>query len=843
MRRYQKKAVNNCIHALCQAHEAVRQAMNSENPVSAQGLLSQCQEVAIQLGTMLEEIMGEGYEAVKMLEDYCELVFQIYTLLTQGHMLNPENVYRQLEERMARAEERVNQEKERLEVVFLPYKAAMWDSLESIWMAAEADEDCDAYVVPIPYYTRNADLSLGELHDESCLYPKEVPVIGYEAYSLEQRRPDVIFIHNPYDGYNQGTSVHPFFYSSNLKKYTDCLVYVPYYSTSGGMSANQAWCPAYEYADYLVLQAERYRKFFDPKLPAEKLVALGSPKFDRVIRFCRYPPAPPEAWREKLAGKKVCFYNTSLTGMLGNTGSFLKKMEYVFRCFEGREDVCLLWRPHPLMDSFFDSVRLRYRPVYEDLKKRFLEKELGIYDDTPDITSTIALCDAYIGDAGTSVTSLFGIAGKPLFILNNDIHEEPKAEDWKGGIIRGGVNREQDSWMVTQGNKLYHAPAGSSHYRFFCNLSEWSYGDYYGPVVTVQNKICVCPLNAEDILLIGASGIEKRIPLRPCVEQSGAFCGAAVWEEKLFLIPNRYPFLVKYDTVKENIEYIALMKEIIAGMKQGERRLGGYCVHGESLYLASPVDNRVLEIHAGSGRQQIWTVNRPGAEGCMGMVSDGEWIWLLPYEGTAVAGWNPQSGEIRVYADYPSDMKCVHPAYASECQERPFTNLAFYKNYVYFAPYFSNMFIRLDRNSGTLVGWKPPAELPEKEKNGYFASWSKACFSWLPEELGNAECHLFSAYDKKYYDINFETGEAEEVEMTFDLEELLEQEPGFREHSQWLRYACQENAFYSLKDFLDGKEKGEAFDKERQIRAYEAIAANADGSCGEKVYRFVKERC
>lgn len=227
----------------------------------------------------------------------------------------------------------------------------------------------------------------------------------------------------------------------------------------------------------------------------------------------------------------------------------------------------------------------------------------------------------------------------------------------------------------------------------------------------------------------------------------------------------------------------------------------------------------------------------------MGMVSDGEWIWLLPYEGTAVAGWNPQSGEIRVYADYPSDMKCVHPAYASECQERPFTNLAFYKNYVYFAPYFSNMFIRLDRNSGTLVGWKPPVELPEKEKNGYFASWSKACFSWLPEELGNAECHLFSAYDKKYYDINFETGEAEEVEMTFDLEELLEQEPGFREHSQWLRYACQENAFYSLKDFLDGKEKGEAFDKERQIRAYEAIAANADGSCGEKVYRFVKERC
>ena len=34
------------------------------------------------------------------------------------------------------------------EIVFLPYKAAMWDSLESIWMAAADDkEHCNAYVV------------------------------------------------------------------------------------------------------------------------------------------------------------------------------------------------------------------------------------------------------------------------------------------------------------------------------------------------------------------------------------------------------------------------------------------------------------------------------------------------------------------------------------------------------------------------------------------------------------------------------------------------------------------------------------------------------------------------
>ena len=85
-----------------------------------------------------------------------------------------------------------------------------------------------------------------------------------------------------------------------------------------------------------------------------------------------------------MSGKRVYFYNTSLNGMLADTDSFLKKMKYVFECFEGREDVCLLWRPHPLMESTLDSMRAQYKPFYEWLKGYFIENGLGIYDDTPD---------------------------------------------------------------------------------------------------------------------------------------------------------------------------------------------------------------------------------------------------------------------------------------------------------------------------------------------------------------------------------------------------------------------------------------------------------------------------
>ena len=68
-----------------------------------------------------------------------------------------------------------------------------------------------------------------------------------------------------------------------------------------------------------------------------------------------------------------------------------------------------------------DGVMTPKPPAYEELKRYYIENDIGIFDDTPDMTDAIAWSDAYIGDAATSVTSLFGVVGKPLFILNNYI--------------------------------------------------------------------------------------------------------------------------------------------------------------------------------------------------------------------------------------------------------------------------------------------------------------------------------------------------------------------------------------------------------------------------------------
>ena len=110
--------------------------------------------------------------------------------------------------------QQIKEEKETYRVLFLPYKYSMWDSLESIFEAAKEDENCEAYVMPIPYYDKDQDRNLTEMHDESGLYPDDIEIISWQDNQIDEIDPDVIFIHNPYDGNNLLTSIHPEYYTN-----------------------------------------------------------------------------------------------------------------------------------------------------------------------------------------------------------------------------------------------------------------------------------------------------------------------------------------------------------------------------------------------------------------------------------------------------------------------------------------------------------------------------------------------------------------------------------------------------------------------------------------------------
>lgn len=844
MRKKLKKEVLEFINSLHQAHEEIKEALLHKNNASAQNMLCECQEFAVSLGEMIEASEGENHITVSYIEDYCETLFRVFEEI-KNSQINENKIYKILKRQLIKIENSVRYDIHvRKEIVFFPYKAAMWDSLESIYLAAKEDPECDAYCVPIPYFELNPDHSFGQMHYEGGGYPENIEVTDWREYHFEERQPDAVFIHNPYDDWNRVTSVHPRYYSANLKKYTDILVYIPYYITSGGMTEGQSLCSAYLYADYIVVQAPKFIEYFDKSIPKQKFLPFGSPKADKVIRLCQNPSEPPEGWKEKMNGKKVYFYNTSISGMLGNTKQFLMKMEYVFRCFQGRKDVCLLWRPHPLLESTFDSMRKEYRPIYDRLKGYFIENGLGIYDDTPDIEETIAWCDAYIGDEGSSVTSLFGIVGKPVFILNNNITAISDVYDLRKEIIKGVscIDGYDDKWVITQGNRLYYSPENNYQYEWYCDLSEYSFGSYYLGAYEIDGKVYVCPANAQEILVIENHKIVKRIMLKYYPIRTGVFHGIWIIDRYLFLIPFRYPAIVRYDTVRDRLDYLEGYNEIFVQNVQGEWRIGGNCGWKNFLMLASPVDNRVLAIDSITMKTQIISIGEEDIVGSAAMVVEKEEeqaeIWFLPYMGYTVKRWNPETGDVRKYIDMPQGLSCRDNRQERICNNRPFGWLTIYQDKVILSPAYGNMFVALDRDTGVTEEWESPFAMKnEQNADGGFMGSNGTFFKFT--ESGKSVYRLYNTAESRLYELDAENDGCKEIPIVFSLEELKKHEPGFHKDSEWLAYACRENALNSLSDFLDGKVCGNDFDKNEQKKAYREVIENSDGSCGEKVYQYI----
>lgn len=453
MRKFQKQQLLDIFTSLHILHQESKIRLEKKEYQTVQAALSDCQEAAIQMGEAIEQLVGEGTEAVGYLEQYCERVYQTSFQLEE---LSAKKFYKSLEEILIKAENAVKHMPVRKEVVFFPYKASMWDSLESVYLAAKEDENCDAYCVPIPYYDRRADGSIGQMHYEGNEYPKNIEVIDYRTYNLEERHPDEIYIHNPYDEWNHVTCVPKRYFARNLRNHTEQLVYIPYFVLDEIEPDDQAriegmkhfcFTPGVIYAHKVIVQSEKMRQIYineyikaakesglagehtDRKCLEKKILGLGSPKFDKVLNTRKEDLEIPEEWLkiiEKPDGswKKIILYNTGLGALLQHNEEMLEKMRDVFRFFKKNEKkVALIWRPHPLIKTTIESMRPHLWEEYGKLVEWYCSEEWGIYDDSADLDRAVVLSDAYYGD-GSSVIQLYQKVGKPVMLQSVNILQQ-----------------------------------------------------------------------------------------------------------------------------------------------------------------------------------------------------------------------------------------------------------------------------------------------------------------------------------------------------------------------------------------------------------------------------------
>ncbi len=381
-------------------------------------VLAYLQELAQRMGNMLEGELDGHRQMTRWLEEYCEYVYQV-SLYTMERSI-PNILEEKMDEILGHLYREIMEIELQIDIVFLPYKYSMWDSLESIWRAADQDQRCRCRVVPIPYYDRMPDGSLGEMHYEGDRFPRETEIIDYKLYDIKKELPDIIYIHNPYDDMNRVTCVEPRFFAEELKKSGSTLVYVPYY-VSG-------YCESYEnmkpvcltkgaiYSDFIVLQSEKLAEaYMYCGFYRRKLLVTGSPKIDCICRLREQPIEVRKEWKEAAEIRKVILLNSSLHALLNNQKWFFEWKGIISEVLKDQK-IVVIWRPHPLLEQTIKSLRPECLGQYKEICQDIEKADNGFIDLEEDALEAISISDGLISDY-SSLIMQYMYTGKPALIL------------------------------------------------------------------------------------------------------------------------------------------------------------------------------------------------------------------------------------------------------------------------------------------------------------------------------------------------------------------------------------------------------------------------------------------
>lgn len=387
-------------------------------------LLNDIQGLVIELGTYMENVKGEGYDIVHILESLCEKIYE----LSEEAEKTPA-----IEECLSNLEDTVSRRKE---AVFLPFKAEYFERFETEYRKLIEDPDYDVYIIPIPYYYKDYDGSLINMQYDLESYDKSLNVIHCDSFNFLIHKPDVIYIQYPYDGTNEVTGIPPFLYSSNLKNYTDKLIYIPWFVTedftidSGRNFKNMRYyvtVPGVVNSDKVYVQSAMIRDTYiaalcqwaggDTRSVWEKKI------IDREELSMQKTVDYPKDWKKYLykAGKnrrKIMLFHVE-TGSLVSDNGILSKIERNLRIFESnREEIMLIWKEHSELNQLKNINPQMYEKYFE-MVDRFKTMDFGIY--VTDISNEeYAMIDAYYGDAGV-IAHKFRNMDKPVMIQNVEI--------------------------------------------------------------------------------------------------------------------------------------------------------------------------------------------------------------------------------------------------------------------------------------------------------------------------------------------------------------------------------------------------------------------------------------
>ncbi|MDD6812689.1 MAG: hypothetical protein PUD93_12685 [Lachnospiraceae bacterium] len=792
------------------------------------------QQAAITIGETIECKVPENKDIVPLLEEYCEVLFQ----LSQREEIQESDI-QQLDTLLFAAKDKVINLQSGYQVAFFPYKASMWDSLESIWKAFSKDQRCECIVVPIPYRDFDAKNNKWNSCYELSDFPEYVPVRDYQSYSIETEQPDVAFIHNPYDDYNRVTCVYPQFFSREIKKHVGKLVYVPYYITTGNISPEHLYVPVCQNMDYMIAQSEKFKSGCEGMNYYDKVLPLGSPKADRVINMCHDGVEIPEDWRTVLAGKKSVMLNTSIYCFLNYGDIYFDKLKHIFQWFKKRDDVVLIWRPHPLLESTVKSMRPQLMEKYQELLTYFNDEQIGIWDNTPDITRTIAIVDAYIGEEVSSVVILFGVAGKPIFILDNTFFKSCDEMERRRAYL-GRVEKISGKYYCTSFyNGLYIVDEEFEKVELVMQFDgQPRFVSPYGNFKAVQNTIYLSPSIANMPISYRTDTGECKALKPSAIDGFYALSRVVSYGEKIYYLPAGDSGILVYNRRDKSWKE---QQDCILHLKQNASVVGGTtcncCENGRELWITAEYTNRVICYDMKNDTYQIFAL---GDEhyGFSGIVADKKNVWLAEVHTGDIVHLNRCEGKLNKYA-LPDDAISWCPENGRRMVLGELIDMG---KYLVAAPVFTDTMIRFNKKEKSIDRLIPEFWEGASEKyNGYNPRIHSACCSF--NKLDDSHIQVQRTWDGALAVVDVMTGEYTLHNPVFTektMHKLTDGQDGFEKFQTYYAFCRRESRLFSFEGFMEDLVNDRLEDvKKRQKTELASVAANLDGTCGEKVYEYM----
>lgn len=849
-----KNELINKLNILIGLHEQI-------NPISSDDgieILAQCQEYAINVGTILEQ-NNDGLEVVHMLEEYCECVYNMslynnFYEIQKKSVALLKDVYTQIS----------NMETQ-YTIAFFPYKVEMWDSLESVWKAASKDKRCRCDVVVIPYFEFDKRDKQWKLAYDGNRFPDYVQVVNYDNYVLKNIRPDAAYIHYPYDDSNKVTTIHPNYYSDKIKSYSNKLIYIPYYVTAGAISDNHKHFPVYKNIDYYIAQSEYFKESCRGTTVYDKMLPLGSPKIDNVIYKCEMKNNVSEQWKKILAGKKVVMLNTTLGDILNSREILLVKLRHFFELVKDMKDIALIWRPHPLTEATYKSMREELYEGYIELKTFFMNNNIGIYDETNDISDTIAISDAYVGSDGSSVINMFGVAGRPCFIFNNFLVDECSYQQQHRLNIIGAYINGKDIYFVsdifpgifkaenictavkTQGENISCVYMGDirgceSHiwqqpYAYICNDES---GTYISPLYGEYISFCKCNIDSQ-------AGQNKDSYTITCTDKYDARPLGKMYKfrDMLMFLPYDGFTIWKYNIKSE--EWIidrytlAVLAKKIKNLSYG--MLDYNAVYARDyMWMITGCSNSLLRYEPYTNDYKIFNIlNDDYNFNAISEDSDG--IWLADFCKNELIKIPFKKNEIDVdnIARIKINTAIINNSWKNMTgMKREFKTFIMVGDYIVLIPAFSDTIISVNKYT----------YMQEVINKDFLSESAKQCNGYNPQYFDSIRFAtavddnilIQRTYDRKLAVINIMDKTSSQCYMEVSDELLktkLQNSDGFEKMGRADYFCRRESIYFGIKQFLSQLSAGELETVvHRQKESLKDVVANP-GSCGEKVHEYI----